>query len=251
MNMPASALKKTGMPAATGLFEQITDFFASHSAHSVPEMVPKRLDASFKALRAAPYDEFAAVRMVLEEMTERMNEMADAQTRDVQHSAKNAATRESLKVKEILAKARAAVVDPAPDGEAARDNAEYIEAMRRASAAALQHRIHTKELLPPRAFQDALGIRKQSVNEAIKSHRMFALMGPGGEFYYPAFYADDMLDRRSLEKVTKALGTIPGASKYFFFTSKSTMLGEMTPLEALKKGRLQDVLVAATAFNER
>ncbi len=249
--MSATALKKTDMPAATGLFEQITDFFASQSVRSRPTIVPKQLDASFKALKAAPYDEVAAVRLVLEEITERMNEMADARPRNVQHAAETAAARESLKVKGMLAKARGRVVDPVPDESAAQDNADYIAGLRRDSAAALQRRIDSKALLPPREFQAALGISKQSISEALKSRRMFAVVGPGGEFYYPAFYADTMFDRRSLEKVTKALGELPAASKYFFFTSKSTMLGAVTPLEALQKGRLQDVLIAASGFKDR
>jgi hypothetical protein len=72
-----------------------------------------------------------------------------------------------------------------------------------------------------------------------------------GAFYYPAFYADGRLDRRSLEKVTKALGDVPAASKYFFFASPSTLLGNATPLEALAKGRLDDVVTSAAAFSER
>lgn len=249
--MSATALKKTDMPAATGLFEQITDFFASQSVRSRPTIVPKHLDASFKALKAAPYDEVAAVRQILEEITERMNEMADAQPDSAQQTAETAAARETLKVKGMLAKARGRVVDPESDEGLTRDNAEYVAGLRRDSAAALQRRIDSKALLSPREFQAALGISKQSINEALKSRRMFALIGPGGEFYYPAFYADAMLDRRSLEKVTKALGDMPAASKYFFFTSKSTMLGAVTPLEGLQKGRLQDVLIAASAFKDR
>jgi len=70
-----------------------------------------------------------------------------------------------------------------------------------------------------------------------------------GAFYYPAFYADGRFDRRSLEKVTRALGDVPAASKYFFFTSPSTLLGNTTP-EALAKGRLDDVVTSAGAFSE-
>ena len=249
--MSATALKRTDMPAATGLFEEIAHFFASQSVESRLKIVPKQLDASFQALKAAPVDEVAAVRQVIEEITERMNELADAQSRDTRQPEEQAAAHESMKVKGMLARARAQAVAPMPAQSPEQESADYVSGMRRDSAAALQRRIDSKELLAPREFQEALGISKQSINEAIKSRRMFALMGPAGEFYYPAFYADAIFDRRSLEKVTKALGVVPAASKYFFFTSKSTYLKAMTPLEALRMGRLDDVLIAAAAFSER
>ena len=80
--------------------------------------------------------------------------------------------------------------------------------------------------------------------------KLTALVGPSGESYYPAFYADASLDRRSVEKVAKALGPLPAASKYFFFTSTSVFLGGITPLDALKNGRLADVSAAAAGFAE-
>ncbi|HEX8479959.1 MAG TPA: hypothetical protein VF663_16555 [Telluria sp.] len=239
------------MPAAAGLFEQMTHLFASHSPRSKLKIVPRQLDASFQALEAAPSDEVAAVRKVLEEMTERMNAMVDARANDARQAEERAAAQESLKVGSMLAKARARAAEPFPPSTDESKNAAYMAGMRRDAAAALQGRIDRNELLAPRQFQEALGISKQSINEAIKARRMFALMGPAGEFYYPAFYADGMFDRRSLEKVTKALGDVPAASKYFFFTSTSTLLGNATPLEALAKGRLDDVVTAAIAFTER
>lgn len=155
------------------------------------------------------------------------------------------------RVRGLLAHAHEEPVESEPTAEQARANAQVMSRLRRDSAAALQRRIDSKELLPPREFQQALGISRQSINDALKTHRMFALLGPAGENYYPAFYADGDLNRRDVEKAAKALGRLPAASKYHFFTSKLTSLGSLTPLEALKRGRLDDVLVAAAAFQER
>ncbi|WP_051971305.1 hypothetical protein [Massilia sp. 9096] len=130
------------------------------------------------------------------------------------------------------------------DGEA------FMLESRAGSAAALASRIERKELITSAELQDALKIRRQSVSEAVKSHRLLALVGPSGENYYPTFYADPDFDRRALEKVTKSLGALPGASKYSFFTTKSNVLGT-TPLGALRQGRLVDVLNAAAAFGDR
>jgi hypothetical protein len=109
-----------------------------------------------------------------------------------------------MNVRGILAKARSRAAEPSAVTDP-QENAIYMAELRRDAAAALQQRIERKELLAPKQFQEAPGISKQSINEAIKARRMFALIGPGGTFYYPAFYADGTFDRRSLEKVTKAL----------------------------------------------
>lgn len=129
-------------------------------------------------------------------------------------------------------------------------NAHVMARLRRESAAALQLRIERKELLSLSEFSEALKVSVQSIDDAVKDGRMFVVPGPGGDEFFPAFYADKGLNRGSVEKVAKALGDVPGTSKYYFFASRSTFLGA-TPLEALVQGRLEDVLTAAVGFSER
>lgn len=129
-------------------------------------------------------------------------------------------------------------------------NANIMTRLRRESAAALQLRIESKELLPLSEFSEALKVSVQSIDDAVKDGRMFVVPGPGGDEFFPAFYADKGLNRDSLELVAEALGDVSGTSKYYFFTSQSTFL-EATPLEALVQGRLEDVLTAAEGFRER
>ena len=74
---------------------------------------------------------------------------------------------------------------------------------------------------------------------------MFAFEGPDGEHYYPAFYAAADINRSGLNLVALELRDLPAASKYHFFVSKWTNLGA-TPLEAFKRGRLAEVLKAAS-----
>jgi hypothetical protein len=106
------------------------------------------------------------------------------------------------------------------------------------------------EFLTSGELQGLLHIKRASISGAVKAGRMFAVVGPSGENFYPAYFADEALDRCALEKVSKSLGTLPASSKHHFFTSKSTLL-EATPLEALRKGRVIDVITAAAAFAER
>ncbi len=192
--------------------------------------------------------ELAAVRAVLNEMSSQIELILEA---DVPDDEKKAAAKEDAKVQRILAGARGQKGVSAPTADSERESAVFMAEMRRGSAAAMKRRIANKELLSSKEFQEALNIRRQSISDAVQSGRMFALVGPSGENYYPAFYADGDLDRRSVEKVSKALGQLPAASKYFFFTSKSSFLGAETPLEALKNGRIADVLVAAAGFAVR
>lgn len=118
------------------------------------------------------------------------------------------------------------------------------------SNATMASRIANGEFLTSGELQGRLHIKRASISGAVKAGRMFALVGPSGENFYPAYFANEALDRRVLEKVSKSLGTLPASSKHHFFTSKSTLL-EATPLEALRKGRVNDVISAAAAFAER
>jgi hypothetical protein len=234
--------------AAARFFEQITALFITSAAKKAPSISPKQIEATIKALKKEPDVELAAVRAVLNEMSSQIELILEA---DVPDDEKKAAAKEDAKVQRILAAARGQKGASAPTQDSERESAEFMAEMRRGSAAAMKRRIANKELLPSKEFQEALDIRRQSISDAVQSGRMFALAGPSGENYYPAFYADADLDRRSVEKVSKALGQLPAASKYFFFTSKSSFLGAETPLEALKKSRVADVLVAAAGFAVR
>lgn len=261
--MSSTALKKASVssayPAATSLFEQLAGLFASPSTGSKLKLKSKQLDASLKALQGAPADEVAAVSHILEQISARVLELSEntgslnnargrGKVKTSVAEEKTAKNEDSI-VRSVLAGGRKESVEPTAEQQQA--NAEIMAKLRREAAAVFQRRIECKELLPPKEFQEALGISRQSINEAVKARRMFALLGPAGENYYPAFYADGDLHRRDLEKVAKVLGDVPAASRYHFFTSKSTYLGAATPLEALKKGRLGDVLIAAAAFRER
>lgn len=106
----------------------------------------------------------------------------------------------------------------------------------------------TEKLLPGAEMRARLAVTPQALSAALKAKRMFVLQGPSGEYAYPAFFADPTLDRPVLAKVCKALGDLPGASKWDFFTSPRHSLGGQSPLDALAKGRVGAVMDAANAF---
>lgn len=115
------------------------------------------------------------------------------------------------------------------------------------AAETLARRIECKELLSANELREALGITQAEIDDAVEANRLFAFDGPDGQPYYPAFYADTDFDKQVLELLAQELRDIPAASKYHFFVSKRTNLGE-TPLEALTRGRIDEVLQAAAGF---
>jgi hypothetical protein len=241
--MSATALKKhdaqPSYPAAVRFFEQLSNLFAVTPGKISPLIRPDALEASINALKQGSNDELVAVRAVLDQMSSQIDRVLN-----VPGDEQAAAVKEDDIVRHAVAQARAHPPERAPD----HGSAAFMDDMRRGSAAALQLRIANRELLPSSEFQAALNITRQSLSEAVRVGRMFALVGPSGENFYPAFFADASLDRRSVEKAAKALGTLPAASKYFFFTSKSMLLNAQTPLDALKKGQVAEVMQAAASF---
>lgn len=68
-----------------------------------------------------------------------------------------------------------------------------------------------------------------------------------GELYVPAFWVDKSNDRTSLELVCRTLGSLPPGVKYHFFVTGRGTLQDLTPLQALRAGRIEDVLQMARA----
>jgi hypothetical protein len=157
------------------------------------------------------------------------------------------AEEEDRLVQAVLAEARNRLDRPMSTPESiAAGNAAMAEGRARA-AETLARRIESKELLSAAELQSALGITQQDIDYAVAEGRLFVCVGSDGQPYYPAFYTDGDIDRSAIELVAQELRDIPAASKYYFFVSKRTNLG-MTPLDALKCGRVEDVLQAAAEF---
>lgn len=115
----------------------------------------------------------------------------------------------------------------------------------------LKAQLIEKNLLTPSStFCQALGLTRQSLVKAIAENRMFYLKH-GRRNYYPAFYVDGQVPRLVLEDVTQALGDLGGPQKWQFFTRPKGSLSGKTPLEALRDGLVERVLIAARGFSSR
>jgi len=105
-------------------------------------------------------------------------------------------------------------------------------------------------LLPAAELWAGLGVTRQALNKALVSGRIFTV-DVGAAQYYPAFYLAGDIDRKTLGKVAQQLGSLPGWSKWQFFTTPKASLGNVTPLKALSQGQVERVERAAAAFADR
>lgn len=268
-NKPGTATQNS----AVQLFDELGEVFNKPTSFNSPATLAKELEKPLSLLRGISPHEREAVQVAVGALwaeldklsaltppdalqkdavliglsASRMLAYADQRGQPIDAGDAMAFLEEDAKVRALLNTARQRAALPMSTPASVRDGAAALADMQRASGATLLERIASQELITSAELQERLGIRRQSVSDAVKSGRLFAMLGPSGENYFPAFYADPALDRRAIEKVSKALGSLPAASKYFFFTTVMTTLQE-TPLQALAKGRLKEVLVAASTF---
>lgn len=99
-------------------------------------------------------------------------------------------------------------------------------------------------------FAEALGCSVQSIGELAITGKLFFVERDGVRLY-PSFFADATLDRRQLVAVLKLLGDLNSSTKWRFFTSGKGSLGGLTPLEALRQGKLRQVKRTAEGFAQR
>jgi hypothetical protein len=102
------------------------------------------------------------------------------------------------------------------------------------------------KLLRAEILCESLGITEQRLRKRVASGRIFAVDIQGAQ-YYPAFFLADGLDRKDLSKVARRLGGLTGWSKWRFFTEPNESLGGLTPLQALLRGDVKQVLRTAKA----
>ena len=159
------------------------------------------------------------------------------------------------KMREGLGKVERQLLAERPDAGAGKDGgqvdtADFVARLQRQEQERREQQIASGELLTSAELSARLAISTAALRAAVKAKRMFCLKGPRGRNVYPAFFADESLDRNVLERIARHLGDLPAASKYFFFTSPRTSLGGKSPLQALAKGKVDAVLKAAAAFEK-
>lgn len=118
------------------------------------------------------------------------------------------------------------------------------------SSAAPLDRASTINLISEVDFARLLRRRPSSLNDAIRSCSIF-FIEQDGQRRYPSFFVDSAFRRRDLYLICRRLGALPGGSKLQFFTQAKASLGGITPLEALHRGMMSQVLRSAEGFAVR
>jgi hypothetical protein len=127
----------------------------------------------------------------------------------------------------------------------------YMQQVQRDHDALVLKRIESKALITAGELQDALNVPPESLGAALQDQRLFTIESPAGGAYFPSFYAEpERYDLGALGRVSQALGNLPAASKYHFFTSRWIPLLSRTPLQAIADGDVEKVLITAAGFAE-
>lgn len=106
------------------------------------------------------------------------------------------------------------------------------------------------QLIVEAEFLKGLNCSAESIARAVADSSLFFVMKDGLKLY-PSFFSDLAYERRQLAAVTKLLKDLDGFTKWRFFISGKGSLGGLSPLAALRQGKLRQVKVAAEGFAER
>lgn len=231
------------------LFGQLEELLSSPGKRKTPKIVSTELQKSVRQLQQqASLQEIHVLQDVVRELSSQLEGLASTTRPDSAEEAR--AAREDAVIEQVLRRAQAEKSPVTSTPHSIQQGERLMAEARQKSVATLHERIEREEYITSAKLQAAWHVKRQAISNALAAGRIFAVVGPSGDNYYPSFYADESLDRRVVEKVTRALGALPAASKYHFFTSQFTPLGR-TPLEALRRGSVQEVLAAASSFAER
>ena len=241
------------LQSSAQLFGQIGEMLSKPDNLASAQKVSAALQKSVRKLQnQVSFAELLNLRDVVRELANQVDQLVpcdDSSALPAPNDLERAQREDAVFKKVIDAAGRAGpVVMSTP--KSIRQGDEAIARSEQNAASVTAARIANHDLISSGELQRALHVKRQAISGAVKAKRLFAIVGPSGENYYPAYYADPTLERRTLERVSKILGSLPAPSKHHFFTSKSTMLQD-TPLDALRKGRVAEVLVAAAGFAER
>jgi hypothetical protein len=106
------------------------------------------------------------------------------------------------------------------------------------------------QLIGEAEFLDRLNCSAESISTAVANGTIFFVM-KGRQKLYPSFFADSAYERWQLAAVTTLLKNLDGFTKWQFFVTGKGSLGGLTPLAALRPGRLRQVTATAEGFAER
>lgn len=98
---------------------------------------------------------------------------------------------------------------------------------------------------------EVLDVSRQAVDKRRAANQLLALTQGKRGYSYPGFQFEDGKTLRGLEDVLAQLRSLDPWMQLRFFTSLHERLGQKTPIEALRKGKVEDVINAARGYGEQ
>lgn len=126
---------------------------------------------------------------------------------------------------------------------------EYLEHARKQAHHFRTELVKSGQLVDADAFCTLSAMHPSELELGLKENRFFQIE-VYGKSYFPSFYFDPGFRRSEIESISKLLSCLDGSVKWQFFTTPKLTLGGATPLEALVKGKIQEVALAARGFAE-
>lgn len=227
-------------PNARSMLNEIVVLLFAREAADSKGISPERLDALVARFGDASALDFATVKSLLSRL---VGELEKVESRIELRNMEESQRAFDMKVKVEEERRRAMV--PMREEARRREGAEKLREWLAIDHAGILQKIKSKELLTLPEFLEAKASSKRAVSSAMAAGRIFCVTGPDGSEYYPVFFADSSeYIRQCLGKVCRALDSIPTYAKYQFLTKNCSWIGGGTPLDAIHRARVKDVLDA-------
>jgi hypothetical protein len=98
---------------------------------------------------------------------------------------------------------------------------------------------------------ELLRLSRQAVDKRRAANQLLALTQGRRGYSYPSFQFENGKTLDGLEEVLRNLSALDPWMQIRFFTSPQERLGSKTPIEALRSGRVSDVVRAASGYGEQ
>lgn len=181
--------------------------------------------------------------------TEHVERIDDAEVPRVLRQLKSARTlQEALRIT-YANEAPPQAVSPGAEGSIPAENQEALERARVRAIAAKVNLLKRADMLTGAQLGERLGLTRATVDKRRTEGKLLALdFGTKRGFRYPAWQGDLVQDanaRASFEQVLRSLGEQGAWARYRFLTQTAPALGGVSPTEALRAGRREEVVRAA------
>ncbi|MBB6143699.1 hypothetical protein HNQ77_001648 [Silvibacterium bohemicum] len=107
------------------------------------------------------------------------------------------------------------------------------------------------ETLTSEQVAEVLNLSRQAVDKRRSSNQLLALTQGKRGYSYPGFQFHEGKTLDGLESVLKALSAVDPWMQLNFFTSPNERLGGKNPIEALRKGKIDEVVKIASTYGEQ